>query len=566
MQVQTFLLILATVLATYTLGLGAYLYEDNIYYYYARSIMQDLDFNIINQVPENMARIVTEKFSHPAHHTILHTPLIIGLLYLEDLILQYLGGQLHNTFVLGGTFLSLLCLSVGYWFSAKAAVMLGLQIRLSHFAFFVLSTSLLYFSFFTLTVIDIFLFAISSFAFYGFLLIKEDGPQTINTFILGIAVTILISAKITYITFFLLVLITIFIKAKKNGIRHLVQFLAGAGIIALIAALKDMAAFGQVVMLSKSMSVVMSYTWLDLIQTLKQGVLGEGGLFYANPTYFLGLVGFIWFSIERMLKNKNDILTYLCLLGWMGLSYFQTTFLVGPILEDHLVGRVTLTSLTIMLIGLVFLESKVFPKVKAYHRWILYLLLAMWQMFVLGNYLTISMRGHYAYAENKVVGTIGELQIMLEIFINQRLLVWKMEYMAIIVFVMLTTSILYFLHRYKSRLTLVLSSYLVASSLMLLGLNLYNLENSEKNGKKFLDNSISKEQFTITNEPSVYSFIYVVDILRSQMLNAKSFEMKELIKSKHEDYLKSIEPHLLQVSPDLRRAIQTKDLSFGFYD
>jgi hypothetical protein len=50
------------------------------------------------------------------------------------------------------------------------------------------------------------------------------------------------------------------------------------------------------------------------------------------------------------------------------------------------------------------------------------------------------------------------------------------------------------------------------------------------------------------------------------MLNAKSFEMKELIKSKHEDYLKSIEPHLLQVSPDLRRAIQTKDLSFGFYD
>src|SRR6476646_9273124 len=90
---KIFAAIFLSVLFFTWISIGAYFYEDSIYLHYATSAVKDFDFNIINQIGPNFGHILTTNHSHPAHHTVIQTPLLV--------LLNAFDGLLNAVFTLG---------------------------------------------------------------------------------------------------------------------------------------------------------------------------------------------------------------------------------------------------------------------------------------------------------------------------------------------------------------------------------------------------------------------------------------------------------------------------------
>lgn len=541
----------------------AWFYEDSIYLFYATSMIQDLDFNIINQVPESFGQIITKNYSHPAHHSVIQTPVFILLYFLDFFITKTVGNGYIRPYILAGTLLSFLGLIIGLIFTQKAAKRLDINVRPTHFILYLFSTALLYFSFFTVTTIEIFIFAFSAYALNAVLMLYQRQSSQLDGFSIGAALSMLVTAKITFIWFFAGGTYYVFASLWKQNRKFIGLFLLSSILVFLIAALKDLAGFGEIVFISHAMTVYASdYSWIDLYFTIKQGIFGEGGLFYSNPLYAVSLVGFIFLFFHNV---KKAIILWLSLLLWMVMSYFQCVFLIGPILDDHYLGRTMLTSLPLMLIGLAYFDMKFMTKVWRPFKFLIGFVLIAWQAYTLTNYLSIDTGGHYAYALHKTVSNYDALaQYWYNlIYDNNHLL--RADLLKFLIFVLLTTGTLFVIFLKREKLYSSIKIYLRYSSAILLFFCLLNLNYSKKNGLAYLQDKDLMNKITIGDHASVYSFVYISDSLRSQLYNSKDPELRKIIKDKHSIYLEKIQPHILQISSELKQVLEQKDLDYSFY-
>lgn len=540
------------------IGISGYFYEDNFYIYYVTSFLQDHDFNIINQVPFQHARIVTEKFSHPTHHSILQTPALL-ILSGFDWILGKIGNNAIAPFKLAGILLNMISLSVGFIFLRKTAELLNTTFRFSHFLFFLLSTALFYFSFFTLTVIEIFNFALSSFALYGTVLLYKKRDHEIDGFSLGTAAAMVLTSKMTYLPLFFAATYFAVTSTRKLFLRYL----TGALLVFTIVILKDIASFGELSLIGRAMGeFTITYSLLDIYYTVKDGMFGVGGLFYTNPAYLLGFIGCLMLFHSAFSRNKNSLILFGSLSLWLLMGLFQTTFIVGPAMEDHYVGRIMLIALPLMLLGISTLSGLIrntFAKI------LFYVLFPLWQLFTLAQFLFISKDGHYKYALQKYVSDLSSVFQFFEQILKTNFHNFIADGLKVFIFVFLSTALLYFLYGRRDKLTFQFNLYLRYSSLVLLIFTVMNCFTSKNHGEEYLMSQGMRQNVVIANDHSLYSFIYIVDILRTQYLNTNDPILKEMIRKKHSLYLERIKPHLEDAPYDFRQAIRDEDTEYGIF-
>lgn len=551
------------------ISLGSYFYEDSTYIYYATSIIEDQDLNIINQVPDNLRQIVTSNYSHPAHHTIIQTPLIIVLNFLDSILHQIFGVGLKggiSNYQLGGTLLSFLSLMVGFIFTQKASRELGIELKFSHFLIYLFSTAFLYFSFFTVTTIEIYLFSLSAFSLNGIVNIYKGNKEGVNAYSLGIAMGFLISSKITFLCFFLAGIWIIFNSFYKKDNKFLLFFSLGIGFTFLIAIMKDVVSFGEIVMISSNLASHLTlFSWLDIYWTIRQGVFGEGGLFYTNPSYALSLVGMLMLGIDYLKKDKSSLIIWTLFFLWMLMSFFQTITIVGPALDDHYVGRLMLASLPIMLIAFAYAIKKLESFLPHNIKVIASVILLIWQGYTLSNYLAISSLDHYAYAISKTVPHFSDLIDHIVQIIKWKNEIMRIDLFKFTIFTLGATFLLSVIYIHKDKLQSIFNYYLHISIISLLLISVLNMMNSRKNGMSYIEQKNLKGKVAIINDPAVYSFVYITDALRTELYNSRDPLLSELIKNTHLRYLDKLKPLIKEGSPELLRAIEVKDLNYSFY-
>lgn len=541
-------------------GTSAYFYEDSIYIHYTTSILKDFDFNIINQVSPDFTQVITEKYSYPSHHSVFQIPFIL-LSYIYESLLRIFPAFTVETFRLTGILMSFISLLMGFVFTREAAAELQVEMKFSHFFVFFFSSALFYFSFFTLTVIEIFLFPLCALALILILRTLRRETGKLDSFILGILAAILTSAKIFYLPFTFIGFLSIILRKISKDKWLLINFFGGTVSIVTIVVLKDIASFGEVISISKSLAVLNKFSWLDLYYTFKDGIFGVGGIFHTNPVYLIATIGLILLGHASRSKVKS-LLLILSMLAVMAISFFHAIMVIGPVLEDHYVGRMGLAGLPFMLIGFSYLINRLKNIVGKY---LLAGLLIGFQIYNLANYLTISSQGHYAYAMRKTAENFREVTHYLSTSLAYTAGLFVENIVPIIMLHLLILLITWLIISKTERAIKTTKFYLLGSTLFLIIASLSNLALSQKNGEAFYVSEGLENKVTISNHGLVYSFIYITDGFRTQYYNTSDPELKKQILEKHSEYLKSLRPHLLKASPEFLKAVETQDVEFGFF-
>jgi hypothetical protein len=542
-------------------------YEDDIYRLFAYSFIHDLDFNIINQVSHQFAEIVTKTFSHPSHHSINQTPLLVLAYFFEKIIYLFSGNGSIRSFQMAGMFLNIFYLVAGTFFTKKSAELLGVKFRYRHMFFFIITTSLFYFSFLYIGTLEVFTFFLGAYALNGILNLRAKRSSHIHGFSLGVVLALLVTSKIT---FFPLVLAGTYYMVKEfsGGKKKIIQrYLLGMGVVFAANILRDYASFGGIYFMSKTVSLfVTDYSWLNFRETMRYGVLGEGGLFYSNIPYLLSLVGLFFLVKKEKLKEKETLFLWACLLVWLFMSLFQTVFMVGQILDDHYLGRMPLVSLPVMLIGIAYLDSVIDYKKIRFSKGFAVTGLVLWQIYTLLNFLVIENSGHYRYTQIKTVSNINDIYRYLIDFINQRDSLIASNYISFFLFTLGTTTFFYWIIKNSEKVLLHLKIVFHYIAIFLIIACVLHAFNSKRNGIKYLTDNKLMDKVTIGNDYSVYFFIYAVDTFRAQLYSTKNEELKKRIIEKHRNYLKHLGPMTLQTTPAFKKAIESRDINYGFFN
>lgn len=561
---KRFLWVWCLVLLVSYLSLHSYFYEDSIYINYAISAIQDLDYNLVNQLHHDFSKIVTSQYSPPTHHSVVQTPLLIITNFLSSLVSTFIPVKSIPFNLFSGVLVSFVCLISAYFFLRKAADNLGVKINKFHYGVFFITSSLGYFSFFVLTVMEIFTFMLSSYVLYSLALMLQKKFKGRGAFALGSAIGMLFITKITFLPLFIL---TIYFAVKAfDTIRAKAYFVFGIIIVIASAVLKDYATFGQIVLFSHAMNeYTTEYSWLNLMLTFKIGFFGVGGLFYSSPMFLIGFVGFIHFFKNNIGLSRERSLFVWMLLCWLGMSFFQTTFISGPMLEDHFVGRLTLMSLPLLIIGVAHLDKISDFKNHQAVKFAIVIGCALLHIYALINYMAISSEGHYEYALRKNVNSLSELIEFFYIYNNILIDHFLIDGWHLFAFSFVVAFIIYYMLKFRSKLYDGFYLYLIPATFVILSLSALDIFNSKKNGYDFVVSNNLIEEITVAEHPSVYSFNYIVDILRSQLYSTENHEMREIIIKKHKNYLRSLAPHIDNASSSFKDAIKKEDIEYGYY-
>ena len=143
---REFLIIFLTVLSYFLFALlfkpGQLFYEGKIYVYHFISIINDFDFNIINQVPKPMAWLITPSNFHPDQHSVTQSAFMLPIYFLE-----YVAKSLSFTSIpafaydfqysLTALALNLFSLISGFYFIRQISKILALQTRPSDYVFII---------------------------------------------------------------------------------------------------------------------------------------------------------------------------------------------------------------------------------------------------------------------------------------------------------------------------------------------------------------------------------------------------------------------------------------------
>ncbi|WP_127718506.1 hypothetical protein [Halobacteriovorax sp. HLS] len=537
------------VLAVFIFSLQGDFYEDGNYILYAISFIEDFDLNIINQVTPDFQWMATEQFSHPTHHSIIQTPTLILLYPLERILLILFSVDGITSFYISSVLMSFICLRSGLNFSKKFLNSMGEKLSDGEFLVFFFCTVLFYFSFIKMNVIEIFSFMLSSYLLSELFFTQKRERNYLS---ISICSTILVTSKLTYFPLFLLCFHDVFRSNDLSKRTNILKFTVGLSTVLVSYVIYQYSHYGQIFNFGSEFSKhVSDYTLLNIWQTLRYGYFGVGGLFYTNIIFlpiFALVLSFLVVKIRRDLR-------FLYLLAWLMMSFFQTIFLAGPIYEDHLVGRMTLTCLPLLLLG----YSLCIKKIKnLYFKAVLSFLLIGWQFYVSFTYVIKENEGHYAYALDKLVSLNSFSNIIsarfaknFDIFFENFLLFITIAIFATIISLSGTTRKLF-------------ERFCIYCSISLILLSAIDYKNSSGNGRKFLIESDRLDNTVIAKDPKGYMFVYIMDTYESLLLNSKSKKMSERLVSKRFNYFKEVKGSYSHITPEFEKALEDHNYKYKF--
>lgn len=378
-------------------------YEDGVYLGYFRSILEDGDLNLINQLPSSMTWMALENGYHPNTHSIIQTPSFFLFWGFERWLQPLFSRTSDFNFFLLSFFHHMSSLGVGFFCCQKIAKKFQLEIGVKEIVALLFGSALFYFGLQKYNVIEIYAFPLASYLFY------QTMSDSISSrgFITGVFAGILCCIKLTFWPLVLLV----FIKFLKERKLTMFSFLFGCLVVILLNNISMKARFGGTFDYTLFSSALMELSFEDILASLIQGQFFPGGVFFSSPLFFLCLIGIISFIRHMKRERKLDLISLLLMGSWLFISFFQTVPLIGYLLDDHLVGRHHLSSLPLLVLGLAFLKKRIEPS----HKWLWSSLLIICSCVFFFNYLHyigLESLGHHFYEKYKFLNKIQFLEFI----------------------------------------------------------------------------------------------------------------------------------------------------------
>ena len=535
-------------------------YEDSMYIYYVQSILNDGDFNLINQVPENFRWLVTKEMFFPSIHSEIQTPFILIFYLLEKMVTGFFSLNILKEFHLAAYSLNVFSLLVGYHYTKMAIKKFNFEFTKTHFFVFLMTSCLLYFSTFYLTVIEIFSFSLSSFCFYNIALIHSGEGKKISPFIVGLISTLLLMSKISYIFIFLAFLGYFGIELLKNKRKSFCFFLMGSLLGAFPFVLNNYIQYGRLIHAYSYFSVIMDYSFENIFRTLRVGYFGYRGLFFTNPL-FLPSFFFLCMKLFKYCKgSKSHFYLYFFLICWLLSSFFQTIFIMGPIVDDHYVGRLTLTALPLLLFGFSIISKKI--KIR-YLNLFLVINLVLWQLLIMMKFQLLHENGHYSYVYNENFVSIQDVFNFISVSAGDFIIVFTDNIGVGILLFLLSLLLTYFnfKDKFKEKMFIRVVFLGVLSLILFSFLNYIN--HDENNKSHFASKEILKN-VVIADGGHAYVFNYLMDGMRSHYLNSDK-HLKKKIEKRFRIYYKKVKEELLRVTPEFQNTLDSYDFNYTYF-
>lgn len=529
------------------LAIEAAIYEDGIYLYFTKSILKDFDINILNQVVEENRKFLTKTLYFPTHHSLIQSPILAIFYSLESFCRNSLGLNMFREGIVSGFLLHMLSLFIGFKFSNDFVKELGKKtdILIPFLLFF--TTSVFYYSFLAVMVIEVFAFPLASFVLLSVAKMKNN--KEIQYWALGLCLGLLISSKVYYLGLTAYVFVELFLNLKGMVKKKAFEFFMALLIPIIPALWLHYQQYGEFFFwageISNSMS---SFTFINVRETLIHGLWDRGGLLSVNPIYIFVFIALVFYS-SKLLKEKKTFIEGGFYLAWLFQGFFTTIFIAGALISDQYIGRLVMSILPLLYLGIaIFLEQISWVK-----KWIIWLfsgVLFTWQLYQSFNYALSIRMDHYLYANQRFM----ELD---DFFKELKRVLWNASYVLstgplvfLIVVVGVTFGLLY-IERHKEKLEKSFSLVLAYICFFLVGASVLNFLYAEKNIKDYFSVNDIKE-VTIGNTPRVYSFIYVTDGLKSQYLGTSDTELRRLNRQKLKEYYQLIQNDFVQVTPEFK--------------
>jgi hypothetical protein len=537
--------------------------EHHIYKNYAKSMVLDLDYNILNQVDKGFGWLLTKNYVHPSQHSVIQTPSLLFLELINTKLSSLFPTNSVKEFVVSGILLNVFSLVFGFIFCRKTLKLLNLGITNLQCIFLVFSTAILYYSFFSLTVIEIFAFPLSSFVLYQIFQLTEGDREQFRPVIMGLASGLLLVSKVSYVFLFILSLYVIIFSDLKEKKSNIIKYIIALMSILIPSICNDFVQYGEVVFLSSSFSSIMlDISVYNFINTLIYGYFGVGGLVYVNPIHLPAFFSFLIYFIREVFIQKKFVFRNLVLILWLGMGFFQTIFLPAFIVSDHYIGRLVLTCLPPIVLGFGIFIS--YFRNKKFLLSIIGIVLIIWQFFALFNFLTFYKKSHFAYASKKIANNIDEfVKTFLEHF-SLSIDTLMDNYFYIVIVAIVSTFVVLAIRKCED-LDTFFGKYVMIISIFLAVFSLLNFLNSKNNSLKYFSVNENRFDRVIGNHASIYIFIYVMDGLKTLSINNQDVRMKKIINRKRKNYYDSLKGKTLKSTPEFDKALRDYDFDFGYF-
>lgn len=386
---------------------GTLFYEGKLYVQYLVSFLQDFDFNLLNQVPQSMAWLITPTFHHPDQHPEAQTALMLPFYLLE-----FISKKMSFTGIPASAFefqyslttlaMNIFSLSLGFYFMQQICKQLNIKFHKFDFMFFTMGTALFYFSFLQSSVLEVTAFPLLAYLLMVYFnvragLIMNSGLTT------GICAAFLLISKITFWPLAITVVLLIAAIYIKNRMwRKLAILIAPVAFTIAAHMANRFIKYGFILYdFGPPLKPFFDASFENYGRNLLLGFFPPGGLFFANPIYLLAVLGF-FLLLKKLSIQKNISYTLLfVMLFWFALVFLGHIFIAGYIVEDHLPGRIHLGFMPLLLLGFIYLNSRIPEKLLQAWR-VLLTLCCVWHLFITFCYLVMIQGNSLIYASNMI--------------------------------------------------------------------------------------------------------------------------------------------------------------------
>lgn len=383
---------------------GSHFYEHGIYVNYVQSILNDFDFNIINQISNRLSWIITPTFHFPDAHPLTQTPFIAFAYIFEKVSTLITQTNLSKefSFLLSGIVINFVVFLYSFRLQRRANVEYLKDKYEKIVLLSLFGSTFLYFTCFTVNVIDTFSIPVTTYLLLNFR--SMDPKENSKIFFFALGLGFLVTIKIFFIPLVLFWGLSKIIDIyKEKNYKGLVILLVAVALPIILAAVNSWVKYGSFILESNYVArVLFDYSFSHLAKKIFIGFFGPGGFFFLNPLLLMGLFCFAWSEfVTTTTKDKlfttKEFLAYSFFLGFV---FFHPIFMLGTLVEDLLPGRATLISLPFLTLAIAH-TYKHSPNKKNWQ--IAHALVLLWNVFIIFNFIIFDSYDTFSYYKTKFV-------------------------------------------------------------------------------------------------------------------------------------------------------------------
>lgn len=534
---------------------GSQFYEASVYIDYLRSFLSDYDFNLINQVPKEMGWIVSSTYYFPDFHPETQTPFLAFFYFFERLTSHF--AHISDKYLLSALSLNFFIIFVSIKLCGELTKeFFGVKDEKMFISLF-LSSTLLYFCFFTSTVSDSF-----SIPVLFYLLLHYKRFQKLNSFsnplIFGIVLGFFFGLKSIYIPISLYLLIRV-ICTKKFEQKALVAF--GIFIPVLLKAGNSKVKFDSFFMEPNSGArVLFDYSFEHLYRKITIGFFGPDGFFLLNPVLLIGLILTLKMFYDLYKAKKIDSFDTMAFIVWLGVIFLHPIFMLGDFVEDQLPGRATLIALPLLSLGFAHLFNN------STHKNLIRALtgvFVLWNFWVVYNFVIIDFINIDLYYLDKFVTdmrpfdyisfSLGIIEKNLGTYVRELPFI-----MSFVIMVSLFFSILW-MSPLRKKPYYIASFWVIAFSLM----SIHNIIFGPINARAMKEAN-QFEQKVVAKGADIFLYDYLLDRFNSIDYETQG-KLKEELDKRASIYFDRIRTQVIQSTPEFDSKMSQKDWKSSFF-